>query len=89
MERVGVRELRRNLGVYLRRARQGEALDVTDRGVPVAALVPLSTPSETLERLIRAGRVRPATRPGGRFRVPNGPVATSGTDALTAQHDER
>lgn len=41
MERVGVRELRQNLSVYLRRVRRGEALVVTERGRPVAALHPL------------------------------------------------
>jgi prevent-host-death family protein len=41
MERVGVRELRQNLSVYLARVRRGEALLVTERGRPVAALNPL------------------------------------------------
>ncbi len=41
MERVGVRELRQNLSVYLRRVRRGEALEVAERGQPVATLQPL------------------------------------------------
>lgn len=41
VDRVGVRELRQNLSVYLRRVRRGEPLVVTERGQPVAALVPL------------------------------------------------
>ena len=41
VERVGVRELRQNLSVYLRRVRRGEGMVVTERGQPVAALVPL------------------------------------------------
>lgn len=41
MDRVGVRELRQNLSVYLRRVRRGEALEVTDRGQPVATLQPI------------------------------------------------
>lgn len=41
MDRVGVRELRQNLSVYLRRVRRGEALEVTERGQPVALLTPL------------------------------------------------
>jgi prevent-host-death family protein len=41
MNRVGVRELRQNLSVYLRRVRRGEALLVTEHGRPVAALQPL------------------------------------------------
>ncbi|HXI18655.1 MAG TPA: type II toxin-antitoxin system prevent-host-death family antitoxin [Chloroflexota bacterium] len=38
---VGVRELRQNLSVYLRRVEAGETLRVTDRGRPVALLGPL------------------------------------------------
>ena len=41
VQHVGVRELRQNLSVYLRRVRRGEPLVVTERGVPVAALQPL------------------------------------------------
>jgi prevent-host-death family protein len=43
MERVGVRELRQNLSVYLRRVRSGESLEVTERGRPVAVLQPITT----------------------------------------------
>jgi prevent-host-death family protein len=41
MDDVGVRELRQNLSVYLRRIVQGETLRVTDHGHPVALLTPL------------------------------------------------
>jgi len=41
MERVGIRELRQNVSVYLRRVRRGEALEVTERGTPVATLRPI------------------------------------------------
>lgn len=46
MERVGVRELRQNLSVYLRRVRRGEALEVTERGKPVATLNPIREPDD-------------------------------------------
>jgi prevent-host-death family protein len=39
---VGVRELRQNLSVYLRRVARGERFVVTDRREPVAELVPLA-----------------------------------------------
>lgn len=41
LDHVGVRELRQNLSVYLRRVRRGEPLVVTERGLPVATLQPL------------------------------------------------
>ena len=60
--RVSVRELRQNLSVYLRRVMEGEALEVTQRGRPVAVLRPLGhRRSPTLERMIEDGRLRPAT----------------------------
>lgn len=39
--RVGVRELRQNLSVYLERVKAGESLEVTDHGRPVANLEPI------------------------------------------------
>jgi prevent-host-death family protein len=62
--RVGVRELRQNLSVYLRRVEQGETLDVTEHGRLVARLGPAPAPDiSALERLIAEGRARPARRP--------------------------
>ena len=56
-----MRELRQNLSVYLRRVAAGEALQVTDRGRPVAVLAPLLAGSTARERLIAAGRLIPAS----------------------------
>jgi prevent-host-death family protein len=53
MERVGVRELRQNLSVYLRRVRRGETLEVTERGRPVATLQPIADDDDRLARLAR------------------------------------
>lgn len=53
---VGVRELRQNLSVYLRRVRAGQTLEVTERGEPVALLVPLPESGSALSRLVSAGR---------------------------------
>ena len=61
-DRVGVRELRQNLSVYLRRVKRGETLEVTERGETVAKLTPARVPQTKLERLIAEGKVRPATR---------------------------
>jgi prevent-host-death family protein len=61
LKRVGVRELRQNLSVYLARVIDGEALEVTDRGHAVAVLAPLVRGESVLSRLKREGRVIPAT----------------------------
>lgn len=55
MERVGVRELRQNLSVYLRRVKEGHPLEVTERGQPVARLEPIA--DQPLVRLERQGRI--------------------------------
>ena len=54
--RVGVRELRQNLSVYLERVVAGERFDVTDRGQVVAMLIPSAPAATLLDRLIADGR---------------------------------
>ncbi len=64
-ERVGIRELRQNLSVYVRRVRdEGRAYEVTERGEPAARLTPLEDrPMSTIERMIADGHITPPTRP--------------------------
>jgi prevent-host-death family protein len=59
--RVGVRELRQNLSVYLDRVVAGETLEVSARGRPVAVLAPMPQPASVVERLVASGRARMAT----------------------------
>lgn len=74
--RVGVRELRQNLSVYLDRVKAGETLEVTEHGVPVARLAP-NPPQRLsiLDQMIADGRATPAktdhrtTPPPPRIRV--------------------
>jgi prevent-host-death family protein len=63
-ERVGIRELRQNLSVYVKRVREeGRAYEVTERGEPVARLTPLEDrPTSIIEQMIADGRITPATR---------------------------
>lgn len=59
--RVGVRELRQNLSVYLDRVKAGETLEVTEHGQPVARLTPNPPHRLSLvDRLIAEGRITPA-----------------------------
>jgi prevent-host-death family protein len=57
---VGVRELRQRASELLRRVEHGESIEITDRGRPVAVLVPV--PDDPLERLRAAGEL---TQPDG------------------------
>jgi prevent-host-death family protein len=53
-EKVGIRELRLYLSVYLRRVAKGSRFTITDHNVPVAKLVPLGRErEETWEELKR------------------------------------
>lgn len=58
MREIGVRALKQNASAVVTEVAAGETITVTDRGRPVAQLVPIST--GPLERLIAAGRARPA-----------------------------
>jgi prevent-host-death family protein len=66
MTQIGIRELREGLSGALRRVRAGETIEVTDRGRPVARIVPVGPGIEELEGLIAVGRVRPPREPGAR-----------------------
>ncbi len=55
---VGVREFKQHLSEYLRRVGDGETIQVTDRGVPVALVVPITT-GDPLSRGIEEGWIRP------------------------------
>ena len=55
---VGVRALQQHASEVVRRVAAGETLEITDRGRPVAQLVPLR--ASTLQHLFAAGLARHA-----------------------------
>ena len=87
--RVGVRELRQNLSVYLRRIDRGERFEVTDRGKPVALLIPLQRNLSPLERLIAEGRVRAPKGDPRELPPPTGEPNTSVSEALLEDREDR
>lgn len=58
---VGIRELKAKLSEYVASVSEGGRVTVTDRGRPVAELVPISGPSQ-LDRGIETGWVDPPRR---------------------------
>jgi prevent-host-death family protein len=54
MTDVATSELRANLSTWIRRVREGEEVVITDRGFPVARILPVDTES-IIERLTREG----------------------------------
>jgi len=85
---VGVRELRQNLSVYLRRIARGETLEVTDRGRAVAVLAPLPGTS-VLDRLRAEGRLIPAVGDVLALKRPKMPVSRRGSIELQRQRADR
>jgi prevent-host-death family protein len=67
---VGVRELKNGLSAYLARVKEGEEVVVTDRGKPVARLIPMDRSTDRLAELIAAGLVTPARRPLKKLKPP-------------------
>lgn len=83
---VGIRALKQNASEVVARVVAGEELTVTDRGRPVARLVPL--PRSPLAAMIAAGTARPARRALHDVAPPeDGPSLSAALDALRA--DER
>jgi prevent-host-death family protein len=56
MASVGIRELRQRASELLRRVEDGESIEITHRGRPVALLGPL--PDDPLERLRASGELQ-------------------------------
>lgn len=57
MLRIGVRELRQHASRYLALVRRGEQIEVTERGKPVARLVPVR--ASGWDDLLATGRISP------------------------------
>lgn len=69
MGRVGIKELKNRLTQYLRRAKQGEEIIVTERGHPIVLMQPLKAAERVesldarLARLAAQGKVAVPTCP--------------------------
>jgi prevent-host-death family protein len=60
MASIGVRELRQDASRWLARVRAGESIVVTDRGRPIARMVPINE-SSGYDSLLEQGRIAPGT----------------------------
>jgi prevent-host-death family protein len=63
VETIGIRELRQNASVWVAKAKAGATVQITDRGRPVARLVPLTAAEQARDRLIAEGHLVAATAP--------------------------
>ena len=85
MESIGVRELRQHASRYLERVRHGETLEVTDRGRPVARLVPVG--SDMWADLVASGKVVLADNHTDLVDEPPGEYEVEASTALAAMRE--
>lgn len=65
---VGVRELRQSASKILDQVKEGVVFEITEHGVPVARLVPIT--KSLYEEYLAAGLIIPAKNPNWRFDMP-------------------
>ena len=80
MDRIGVRELQQHASRWLREVQAGTSFEVTDRGQPVAMLVPIPQ-KRGFEALRARGLVTEAT--GNLLDLPPAPPAPPGARPLS------
>jgi prevent-host-death family protein len=88
MKTVGIRALKQNASEVVRQAAQGDVITITDRGTPVARIVPLR--ASRLEELRNAGLVRRASKPAADLALPTVEItdAPSLSDTLRSMRDD-
>lgn len=89
MHRIGIRELNQNTSQVLARVSGGETVEITDRGRPIARLVPVGDGRSALARLVAAGRAVGPTG-GGPVPIPPkfGPDEVDVAETIAQMRDE-
>ena len=91
-QKANVAQLKARLSEYVRQVKSGTEIVITERGVPVARLVPLDPDERRAsreQRLIRSGVLRPATNQSLKLDSLHGDPAagTAALEALLAERD--
>ena len=89
METIGIRELRQNASAWIAKAKAGVTIQITDRGRPVARLVPLTPAEQARDKLIAEGQLIPASASRVPFRISDLIDGLSLTSILEEQRSER
>ncbi|MCV7051233.1 type II toxin-antitoxin system prevent-host-death family antitoxin [Mycobacterium heidelbergense] len=85
MDTIGIRELRQNASVWIAKVKAGLTIQITDRGLPVARLVPIMPAERARDQLIADGQLIPSSAP----RVPLSTADLVEGPSLTAILDEQ
>lgn len=88
MSTVGIRALKQNASEVIRRAAAGDVITVTDRGRPVARIVPIR--KTRLDEMRDAGLIREATKKPWDLPMPTRTIEgdTSWSEVLQEMRDE-
>lgn len=91
-QKANVAQLKARLSEYVRQVKSGAEVVITERGVPVARLVPLDPDERRAsreQRLIRSGVLRPATNQSVKLTAPEGDpaIGAAALEALLAERD--
>ena len=88
MSTVGIRALKQNASEVVRRAGAGDVITITDRGKPVARIVPIR--KSRLDEMRDAGLIREATKKPWDLPMPTGTVGgdKSWSEVLQKMRDE-
>lgn len=88
MSSVGIRALKQNASEVVRQAAAGDVITITDRGTPVARLVPLRT--SRLDEMRNAGLVQRASRSAADLAFPTVEItdAPALSDTLRSMRDD-
>jgi prevent-host-death family protein len=85
VEKIGIRELRQRASEWVAKAKAGKVILITDRGQPVARLMPLMQNENARNTLIDDGQLIPAAAPRARLSTDDlvsGPPLTPILDEL-------
>ena len=88
VEKIGIRELRQHASEWVAKAKAGKVILITDRGQPVARLVPLTRNENARNKLIDNGQLIPAAAPRVHFSTDDlvsGPPLTPILDELRSE----
>jgi prevent-host-death family protein len=88
VEKIGIRELRQHASEWVAKAKAGNVILITDRGQPVARLVPLTRNENARNKLVDDGQLIPAAAPRAHFSTDDlvsGPPLTPILDELRSE----
>jgi len=83
MKKVGMRELNQHSSRVIDLVKNGETVEITERGRPVARVVPLTPDADALAKLVRDGRAVAPSRVSGPIPIP--PTFGNPADSAAAE----